>query len=126
MASLNDPFFRLLCVDDNIELLQALRRGFGAYGFEVVTAVHGFDALMKFHAHDGNFGAILTDTVMPQMNGIALVKYLRVLGYRGQILVMSGGLTISDGQAYQDYAVSGFLSKPFEIGMVATMLMQDS
>lgn len=124
MPSQNDPFFRLLCVDDNPALLQALKLGFGAYGFEVVTALHGFDALMRFQAHNGNFAAILTDTNMPNMNGVVLVKYLRVLGYRGPILVMSGGLTVSDGRAYQDYAVSGFLSKPFEISMVATMLMQ--
>jgi CheY-like chemotaxis protein len=119
-----DPFFRLLCVDDNLELLQALRRGFGAYGFEVVTAKHGVDALMQFQAYSGNFSTILTDVNMPTMDGIALVKCLRALGYRGQILIMSGGLTVSDGRAYQDYAVSGFLSKPFEISMVATMLMQ--
>ena len=105
-------------------LLQTLAVGFTAYGFEVVTASHGIDALMQFQAHDGNFAAILTDNDMPKMNGPALVKNLRALDYRGRILVMSGRLTASDGRAYQDYAVSGFLSKPFEISMVATMLMQ--
>jgi DNA-binding response OmpR family regulator len=126
MASLDNPFFRLLCVDDNPMMLQALTLGFRAYGFEVVTASHGIDALMQFQAHAGNFGAVLTDDDMPTMNGVGLVKHLRALGYRGQILVMSGRLTVSGGRAYQDYAISGFLHKPFEISMVATMLMQDN
>lgn len=118
------PFFRLLCVDDNPLLLQTLAMGFRAYGFEVVTASHGTDALMQFQAHAGNFGAILTDHDMPNMNGLALVKHLRALDYRGRVLVMSGRLTASDGRAYQDHAISGFLYKPFEISMAATMLMQ--
>ena len=123
-VSKDDPFFRLLLVDDNPMLLQTLAVGFTAYGFEVVTASHGIDALMQFQAHGGNFAAILTDNDMPKMNGPVLVKNLRTLGYRGRILVMSGRLTVSDGRAYQDLEVSGFLSKPFEISMVATMLAQ--
>ena len=115
---------RILLVDDNPMLLQTLGVGFTAHDFEVVTASHGIDALMQFQAHDGNFAAILTDNDMPNMNGSAFVKSVRALGYRGRVLVMSGRLTGSDCRAYQDLEVSGFLSKPFEISMVATMLMQ--
>jgi CheY-like chemotaxis protein len=118
----DDTFFRLLCVDDNPMYLQRLVLGFRAYGFDVVTACHGIDALTKFQAHAGNFGAILTD--MPNMNGSAFVKTVRALGYRGQILVMLGRLSSSQGRTCHDLEVSGFLTKPFEIGMVATMLMQ--
>jgi DNA-binding response OmpR family regulator len=116
-------FFRLLCVDDNPALLQALALGFRAHGFEVVTASHGIDALTQFQAHAGNFAAILTDNDMPHMSGPAFVKMVRSLGYRGRILVMSGRLTVADGRAYQDLGVNGFLHKPFEIGMVATLLL---
>ena len=105
-------------------LLQTLAVGFTAHDFEVVTASHGIEALMKFQAHAGDFAAILTDNDMPKMNGPTLVKNLRGLGYRGRILVMSGRLSVSDGRAYRDLQVSGFLSKPFEISMGVTMLMQ--
>jgi CheY-like chemotaxis protein len=119
-----DPFFRILCVDDNASMLEALRLGFRKYGFDVVTASHGVDALMQFKANGGNFGTILTDVDMPKMNGLEFIKQVRALGYEGRILVMSGRLSASDLGAYQDYAVSGFLSKPFEISMVATLLLQ--
>jgi DNA-binding response OmpR family regulator len=115
---------RILCVDDNPQLLHTLALGFRASGFEVITASHGIDALMQFRAYDGNFSAILTDTDMPEMNGPALVKNLRALDYRGQILVMSGHWTAANHLSYQDVAVTGFLQKPFEISMAATMLMQ--
>ena len=122
--SKDNPLFRLLCVDDNASLLQTLAMGFRVYGFEVITASHGIDALMQFEAHSGDFVAVLTDTDMPGMNGPALVKSLRALDYRGQILVMSGHWTTVNHRAYEDLAVNGFLQKPFEISMVAAMLMQ--
>jgi DNA-binding response OmpR family regulator len=123
--SKDDSFSRILCVDDNPQLLQTLALGFQAYGFEVITASHGIDALMQFEAHSGNFVAVLTDTDIPNMNGTVLVKNLRALDYRGQILVMSGHWTATNHHAYEDLAVNGFLQKPFEISMVATMLMRD-
>lgn len=122
--ALDDPFFRILCVDDNPSMLQMLKLGFGVYGFEVTTASHGIDALMQFRANAGNFATILTDNDMPNMNGVEFIKQVRALGYKGRVLVMSGRLTSTACQAYQDLEVSGFLSKPFEISMVATMLLQ--
>ncbi len=124
MTTNDDPFFRVLCVDDNPLLLHALALGLGLYGFEVITAVHGIDALMQFQANAGNFATILTDVDMPKMNGLELVKSVRALDFKGRILVMSGRLSSPECLAYQPYAVSDFLSKPFEISMVATMLLQ--
>ena len=124
MSSPDAPFSRILLVDDNPMLLQTLAVGFRSYGFEVVMASNGIEALMQFQAHAGNFAAILTDNDMPKMDGSTLVKNLRALDYRGRILVMSGRLSVSDGRAYRDLQVSGFLSKPFEISMGVTMLMQ--
>ncbi len=116
--------FRLLCVDDDPALLRMLALGFGRSGIEVVTASHGIDALMQFRAHEGHFDAILTDTDMGTMNGPTFVKTVRGLGYRGRILVMSGRLTSSDCREYIGEKISGFLTKPFEINMVATLLSE--
>jgi CheY-like chemotaxis protein len=125
MPLLDDPFFRILCVDDNPTILQAMKMGFGAYGFEVITASHGLEALVQFQANAGNFALILTDNSMPKMNGLELVKAVRTLDFKGRIFIMSENLSISDCRVYRDYKVNGFLSKPFEISVVATMLLQD-
>lgn len=119
-----DTFFRILCVDDNPSLLLAFKLGLRAYGFEVVTASHGIDALMQYKAHSGNFGTIVIDNDMPQMNGVEFVRSVREIGFKGRIVVISGNLKAENLRAYQEHAVSGFFSKPFEISMVATMLLQ--
>lgn len=116
---------RLLCVDDNSLLLRTLAEGFKLYGFEVITALNGVAAVEQFQAHAANVAVIITDHEMPGMNGAELIKRLRALGYRGQVLVMSGRLTASDSWLYEDCAVTGFLQKPFEVGMVATMLKEN-
>jgi DNA-binding response OmpR family regulator len=102
----------------------ALRIGLGMYGFEVITASHGIDALGQYKAHSGNFGTIVTDNEMPHMNGLELVRSLREIGFKGRIVVVSGNLKVEDLRAYQNYAISGFFHKPFEIGMLATILLQ--
>jgi CheY-like chemotaxis protein len=43
----------------------ALKMGLEAYGFEVIMASHGVDALMQYKAYAGDFGAIVTDNDMP-------------------------------------------------------------
>lgn len=122
--SKNDPFFRILCVEDNPILQEVWKIGLKKYGFEVVTASDGRDALMQYKAHGGNFGAIVTDNDMPRMNGLELVDSLRAKGFKGRIVVMSRDFKPGDLQAYHDHAVSGFFQKPSEIDLLATMLLQ--
>lgn len=120
----SDPFFRILCVDDNVQMLTVLKLGLARYGFEVVTACQGIDALMQYKAHSGDFSAIITDHDMPQMNGLEFVRSVREMGFKGRVVVMSGRLNVENFRAYQDYAISGFFHKPFETDLLATMLLQ--
>lgn len=114
---------RILCVEDNALLKHALEKGLVRYGFEVITACHGVDGVIQFNAHQGNFSAVVTDHDMPQMNGLGLVRTIRNLGYRGQVVVISAELHMNDLIAYHQLSISGFYHKPFEIDMLANMLL---
>ena len=57
-GSPRDPFFRILCVEDNPMFQQMLKIALRIYGFEVIAASHGVDALMQYKAHEGQFGAL--------------------------------------------------------------------
>jgi two-component system capsular synthesis sensor histidine kinase RcsC len=123
-VSKDDPFFRILCVEDNPSLQGALKMGLEKYGFEVVTGSDGRDALNQYQAHRGDFGAVVTDNDMPHMNGHELARSLRKMGFKGRIIVMSGNFKPEDLEAYRAHAISGFFQKPFEMDLLATMLLQ--
>jgi CheY-like chemotaxis protein len=119
------PPLRILCVDDNVQMQSVLKIGLEMYGFEVITASHGIEALMQFKVHSGDFSAVVTDNDMPHMGGLEFVRSVREIGFKGRIVVISSHLKTEDLRVYQDYAISGFFHKPFEISIVATMLMHE-
>ena len=124
MESSSDPFFRVLCVEDNATFQHMLKLALGRYGLEVITASHGVDALMQYKAHSGRFASIISDNDLPHMNGLEFVRAVREMGYKGRIVIMSGRLTAEELQAYEPHGISGFFSKPFEVGVLAALLLQ--
>ncbi len=125
MSSSDGSRFRILCVDDNPSFLRMLKMGLETYGFEVVPAFDGPNALMHYKTYSGNLRAIVTDHDMPQMNGLELVQLVRGMAFKGPIFVMSGRLGVTDLRSYYDHAITGFLHKPFELSLIAAMLLQD-
>ena len=103
---------------------RALKTGLELYGFEVVTASDGLEALQIYQARAGLFSAIVTDNEMPRMNGRELVHALRKCGYIGRIIVMSGNFKAGDLHAFQEQDISGFFNKPFEIAGLVHLLGQ--
>jgi DNA-binding response OmpR family regulator len=101
-----------------------LKFALGIYGFEVITASHGVDALMQYKTYEGQFGVILTNHGLPKMNGLGFVRSVREMGYKGRIVVMSGRITVKELREYEPHAISGFFHKPFEVALLAAMLLQ--
>ena len=91
---------------------QALRR----YGYQVIEAANGSEALLACEKHPETIPLMITDVVMPQISGPELATRLRLLHPETQVLYMSG---------YTDDAVVRhglldaalyFLQKPFTPG----------
>jgi CheY-like chemotaxis protein len=117
------PTSRILCVDGDPSTLAALKIGLERYGFDVIRASHGIDALMQFKANS-DFDAVVTAHDLPQANGLELIRSVRQMGYRGRIILMANNLTVKDLRAYEPHAISGFFSRPFDPSTLATMLLQ--
>ncbi len=83
-------------------------------GYRVLGAEDGVDALSVAQGQSGGFDLLLTDVVMPNMNGPELVERLRARGLAPRVLFMSGytrdvAVPIGDPQG------PGFLQKPFSL-----------
>jgi DNA-binding NtrC family response regulator len=113
---------RIMFVDDDPSLLKLLGAGLARWGFEVICACHGVDAMMQYRANAEELAAIITDVDMPRMGGLDLARSVREAGFQGRLIIMSGRMSPGELQAFQTCRVSGFFSKPFDVSLLATML----
>jgi two-component system, cell cycle sensor histidine kinase and response regulator CckA len=98
-----------LLVEDNLSVLSATRRMLANVGCTVYDADHPRNAREVFAAHSDEIDLLLTDVLMPEMNGPELASQLRTLRPRLPILYMSGCIETS----ILDSVDSVLLSKPF-------------
>ncbi len=111
---------RVLVVDDEVPLAQAIERGLVAEGFDVEVVHDGLDALTR--AREREYGAIVLDILLPGMNGYKVCETLRADGVRTPILM----LTAKDGEYDEaealDTGADDFLSKPFSFVVLVARL----
>jgi two-component system, cell cycle sensor histidine kinase and response regulator CckA len=106
----------ILVVEDDIAVGSVIRRSLERFGYEVLLVQNGTEAIRLATEHPEEIDLLLTDIVMPGMNGVqvadAVVKLrgeIRVLfmsGYADQELIRTGILSHH----------SRFLQKPFDPG----------
>ena len=80
----------ILVVDDEPVVLETVRDGLTAHGFQVLTASGGDEALQVAQAHQGSIALALVDVVMPGMSGPEVVQRLHAARPDLKILFMSG------------------------------------
>jgi len=102
---------RVLVVDDERGLVDALRRGLTAEGFAVDVAYDGAQGLDL--ATDRDYDAIVLDVMLPRRNGYDVVTDLRAAGVETPVLLLSakdGEHDVADGL---DVGADDYLTKPF-------------
>lgn len=101
----------LFIIDDNPDVLAVTLDFFSKKGYETVGATNGLDAIRMLR--QVNPDLIITDIMMPQMDGFKLLKELKnsPLTSSIPILVISGHGQMAD--SFEAMGVNGFLAKPF-------------
>lgn len=106
----------LLLVDDEISVLTIAQSILVRHGYHVLTAVDGAEALTVFEANAGRIALVMTDYMMPGMDGIALVQRLRGLKPGIPCVLMSGLMGAQDAARREQLRGLGIvrvLTKPF-------------
>ncbi|MEM9460527.1 MAG: ATP-binding protein [Myxococcota bacterium] len=101
---------RLLVVEDDRPLRQAMVRVLRRHGYEVLSAAGGAQAERLFDEWEHRFDLVLTDVVMPGRNGPQLVGRLRQRRADLRVLYISG---YSDGMLVSLGRQETLLRKPF-------------
>lgn len=114
----------VLLVEDNVQVLNLAHAILKKFGYTVLAAENGTEALTKLAAHDGPVDLLLTDVVMPGMNGKELfarvaerfadLKVLYMSGYSSELIAHRG--VLDEGIA--------FIQKPFTVQLLATRVRE--
>ncbi len=116
----------VLLVDDEPAVCEALRRSLERQGYAVLAAHDGIEALARFAAHQNAVRAVITDCMMPLMDGVTLSRILRALSADTPIVVSSGGLFGGQGertlQAFAELGVRHILHKPHNAEVLLRIL----
>jgi DNA-binding response OmpR family regulator len=106
---------RILVVDDDILVLDALRELLVADGYEVATATRGQEALDIMNRED--FDLVILDVIMPKMTGFDVCKQIRVLEdkkNRVKIIMLTAKTDPKDQEIGEGAGCDLYLTKPID------------
>ncbi|HEY1052153.1 MAG TPA: response regulator, partial [Prosthecobacter sp.] len=107
----------ILVVDDEPNIRDVVRRTLTGHGYRVLTAGDGTEAVVLFTEHREQIKAVLTDIMMPFMDGVTMVRTMRKMAPAVKI-VASTGMGSARGRedktaALHTLGVRTLLTKPY-------------
>ncbi|AEY90195.1 MULTISPECIES: response regulator transcription factor [Streptomyces] len=104
---------RILIVDDEPAVREALQRSLAFEGYGTEVAVDGADALEKATAYQPDL--VVLDIQMPRMDGLTAARRIRGAGDTTPILMLTARDTVGDRVTGLDAGADDYLVKPFEL-----------
>ncbi len=104
---------RILIVDDEPSVLEAAKNTLETFGYKVLTAVNGEEALEAYEAEEQPVDAIITDLRMPGMDGEELMMKFREKNADMRFIAISGSVEEQDSDTVFVSKHAAYLSKPF-------------
>ncbi len=111
---------KVLIVDDDRALRDALRRALALAGYEIALAEDGQQALAEVAAAAPD--AIVLDVGLPGIDGLEVCRQLRGAGDRVPVLMLTARDAIADRIDGLDAGADDYLVKPFDVGELKARL----
>lgn len=104
---------KILIIEDDLRVAELIQRGLEEQGFETTLAYDGLFG--KKLALQNNFDLIITDIILPQINGLELSKIIRENKPEMPIIMLTALGTTDDKVEGFDAGADDYLVKPFEM-----------
>jgi two-component system, OmpR family, response regulator MprA len=104
---------RILVVDDEPAVREALERALKLEGYEVALAADGVQAIQALD--EGPPDAVVLDLLMPRVDGIELCRRMRHNGDRTPVLMLTARDAVADRVSGLDAGADDYLVKPFAL-----------
>jgi two-component system response regulator MprA len=104
---------RILVVDDEPAVRDALQRALKIQGYDVTLSPGGADALMRLSRD--RWDAVVLDVMMPQVDGLEVARTIRRGGDSTPVLMLTARDSVGDRVAGLDAGADDYLVKPFAL-----------
>jgi CheY-like chemotaxis protein len=103
----------ILIVDDEAGVREIARAALETFGYRVITASDGAEAVAVFAQNKGAVGAVLMDMMMPFMDGPSTIRALQKIQPDVRVIATSGLPANSRGSELSATGITSFLAKPY-------------
>ena len=104
--------YKLLIVDDSKSILHALGRVFADTPYDVTTMDNPVKAYKKIE--DEHFDIVVSDIMMPELDGLSLLRKIKDFNGTIQVIMITGYLTINNTINAFRYGANDIYFKPFK------------
>ncbi len=112
----------LLVVEDNPAMCAALVEALCGLNYRVLEAANGHAALALLESHADEVVLVLSDMVMPEMGGLAMLHVMRQRGLRIPVVMLSGHPLENELHDLQPQGVAVWMLKPPDLANLAQVL----
>jgi DNA-binding response OmpR family regulator len=116
----HSPSFHLLIVEDDKEILFALKAFLEMHAYTVDTAADGEEGLSMIRA--GGYDLIILDVMLPKLDGFEVLRNARVLGIETPVLMLTARGEQENMLKGFDLGVEDYVIKPFSADLLAARL----
>ncbi|PLZ22553.1 hybrid sensor histidine kinase/response regulator [Fischerella thermalis WC542] len=103
----------ILVVDDEDSIRDITKTSLETHNYKAITASDGIEAIALYAEHRDEISVVLTDMLMPSMDGLTTIRTLKKINPNVKIIAVSGLASTEKVNAAADIGVKAFLSKPY-------------
>ncbi|BAY67261.1 hybrid sensor histidine kinase/response regulator [Trichormus variabilis] len=103
----------ILVVDDEAAIRDITKTSLESHNYKAITASDGIEAIALYAEHRDEISLVLTDMVMPSMDGLTTIRTLQKINPHVKIIAVSGLAAHDKVNTAYNMGIQAFLSKPY-------------
>jgi PAS domain S-box-containing protein len=112
----------ILMVDDEPSIITVTSKTLQSFGYKILSATDGAEAIALYAQHRHEIAVVLTDMMMPVMDGSAVIRVLTRMNPAVKIIAASGLSSNGGAVKVSSAGVKHFLTKPYTAGTLLKTL----
>jgi hypothetical protein len=112
----------ILVVEDEEDLRELLTSMLHDYGYSILVARDGMEALERYRRHRQDIGLIITDMDLPKLNGAAVSQSILSDNPGARIIMISGFLESALKESILASGVREFVAKPYTLAQMLQII----